>query len=140
MGDPFFAVLAVRARGTMIGVENRNVSARIRERRPACMPRRLGEVMLPAMSTEKHSGGCHCGRVRYDVTMDLEKPVIGCNCSMCGKKGTLLAFVPTTEFKLVSGEGSLTSYKFNKKVSTTSFAPTAASPRSRAERSPTARP
>src|SRR5580698_2189110 len=80
------------------------------------MPRRLGEVMLPAMSTEKHSGGCHCGRVRYDVTMDLEKPVIGCNCSMCGKKGTLLAFVPTTEFKLVSGEGSLTSYKFNKKV------------------------
>jgi len=68
------------------------------------------------MSTEKHSGGCHCGRVRYDVTMDLEKPVIGCNCSMCGKKGTLLAFVPTTEFKLVSGEGSLTSYKFNKHI------------------------
>lgn len=34
-----------------------------------------------------YSGSCHCGKVRYQVTLDLE-----------------------------SGEGELTSYKFNKKV------------------------
>jgi hypothetical protein len=35
---------------------------------------------------------------------------------MCGKKGTLLTFVPGTEFKVLSGEDGLTSYHFNKKV------------------------
>jgi hypothetical protein len=62
-----------------------------------------------------YSGGCHCGNVRYQVTMDLDK-VISCNCSMCGKKGTLLGFAPAEQFTLQSGEGKMTSYKFNKKV------------------------
>ena len=62
-----------------------------------------------------YSGGCHCGKVRYQVTLDLGK-VISCNCSMCGKKGSLLTFAPADQFKLVSGEGETTSYKFNKKV------------------------
>jgi hypothetical protein len=62
-----------------------------------------------------YSGGCHCGKVKYDVTMDLGK-VISCNCSMCGKKGTLLSFVGADAFTLKSGEDNLTSYKFNKHV------------------------
>ena len=62
-----------------------------------------------------YSGSCHCGKVRYQVTMDLGK-VMSCNCSMCKRKGALLAFVPVEQFKLVSGEDGLTSYKFNKKV------------------------
>ena len=62
-----------------------------------------------------YSGGCHCGKVRYQVTLDLGK-VMSCNCSMCGKKGSLLTFVPAAMFTLVSGEGEMTSYKFNKKV------------------------
>jgi len=62
-----------------------------------------------------YSGGCHCGKVRYQVTMDLGK-VISCNCSMCGKKGTLLAFAPAEQFALQKGEGEMTSYKFNHKV------------------------
>jgi hypothetical protein len=68
------------------------------------------------MSEATHQGGCHCGRVRYEVTMDLSKPVVACNCSMCGRKGTLLGFVPATDFRLVSGEDALTSYRFNRKV------------------------
>jgi hypothetical protein len=68
------------------------------------------------MSATNYAGGCHCGKVRYEVEMDLSKPVIACNCSMCGKKGTLLSFAPATSFKLLAGEDSLTSYKFNRKV------------------------
>jgi|SRR5580704_17881084 hypothetical protein len=69
------------------------------------------------MSNAKvHSGGCHCGKVRYEVKADLRSPVIACNCSMCGKKGTLLTFVPDADFKLLSGEDALTKYQFNKKV------------------------
>lgn len=63
-----------------------------------------------------YTGSCHCGRVRYEVNLDLSKPVISCNCSMCGRSGALLAFVPAAEFKLLSGEDSLTDYQFNKHV------------------------
>ena len=58
-------------------------------------------------------GGCQCGKVRYEVKLDLGKPVTSCNCSMCGRSGTLLTFVPATQFKLLSGEESLTDYLFN---------------------------
>lgn len=65
---------------------------------------------------EKHSGGCHCGRVRYDVSIDLSQvTAISCNCSMCGRAGTLLAFVPADQFTLHSGQDVLTDYQFNTK-------------------------
>lgn len=66
------------------------------------------------MSTTKtYSGGCQCGAVRYHVELDLSQPVISCNCSMCGRSGTLLSFVPAARFTLESGEESLTNYQFN---------------------------
>jgi len=61
-----------------------------------------------------HKGGCHCGAVRYEVKLDLEKPVIACNCSMCGRAGTYLSFVPAADFQLLAGQDALTLYKFNR--------------------------
>lgn len=61
-----------------------------------------------------YTGSCHCGKVRYEVALDLSNPVIACNCSMCGRSGTLLAFAPASDFKLLSGEDSLTDYLFNR--------------------------
>ena len=63
----------------------------------------------------KYTGGCHCGAVKYEVEADLSK-IIECNCSHCAKKGFLLTFVPRSQFKLLSGEDSLTEYRFNKKT------------------------
>lgn len=60
-----------------------------------------------------YTGSCHCGAVRYEVTMELGT-VLACNCSMCSRAGTWLAFVPADKFKLLSGEDSLSGYKFNK--------------------------
>ena len=65
---------------------------------------------------QKYTGGCQCGRVRYEVSADLGQPVMSCNCSMCGRSGTLLTFVPAQQFKLLSGEDALTDYQFNKHV------------------------
>lgn len=62
-----------------------------------------------------YTGSCHCGAVAYGVELELGK-VLACNCSMCGKSGTLLAFVPVDKFELKSGEDSLTEYTFNKHV------------------------
>lgn len=64
----------------------------------------------------KHQGSCHCGKVRYQVALDLANPVISCNCSMCGRSGSLLSFVPAPHFELLSGEDSLRDYQFNKHV------------------------
>lgn len=63
----------------------------------------------------KHTGSCHCGKVKYEVEMKVEN-AISCNCSICMKKGTLLDFVPEANFKLLAGEADLQDYQFNKKV------------------------
>lgn len=64
--------------------------------------------------TEKktYTGSCHCGAVRYEVDAAIDG-AIACNCSMCGRSGTLLAFVPAGDFRLLSGADQLTSYHFN---------------------------
>ena len=64
---------------------------------------------------QTHTGGCQCGKVRYEVQMDIGE-VIACNCSRCGRLGTLLAFAPESQFKLLSGADNLTEFKFNKHV------------------------
>lgn len=63
-----------------------------------------------------YQGGCHCGKVRFEAAVDLTKPALMCNCSICSKRGYVLAFVPGNDFKLVSGEEALTDYLFNKKA------------------------
>jgi hypothetical protein len=63
----------------------------------------------------KHTGGCLCGKVRYEVEMEIGK-VISCNCSICSKRGSLLAFAPESSFKLLSGANDLQDYQFNKHV------------------------
>jgi len=65
--------------------------------------------------TKTYAGGCHCGAVRYEAAAALDR-VISCNCSICQKSGSLLAFVPAADFKLASGADNLTNYQFNKKV------------------------
>ena len=63
---------------------------------------------------QNHMGGCQCGKVRFEVALDLDQPVISCNCSRCGRLGSLLSFAPADEFRLISGEGDMTEYQFNK--------------------------
>lgn len=68
------------------------------------------------MATTTHHGSCHCGAVQYRVELDLEAPAITCNCSICGKSGAYLQFVPESAFALERGEDNLSDYQFNKKV------------------------
>lgn len=65
--------------------------------------------------TQTYSGGCQCGKVRYEVDLELGE-VIACNCSRCGRLGSLLAFAPASQFRLKSGEGDLTRFEFNRHV------------------------
>ena len=60
-----------------------------------------------------HRGGCHCGRVRYEVDAPVRVMVLDCNCSMCRMTAFQHLIVPAGRFRLVQGAGSLTEYRFN---------------------------
>lgn len=62
--------------------------------------------------TQKYSGGCQCGKVRYEVQMEIGE-VLACNCSRCGRLGSLLAFAPAAQFELLSDDAALTTFEFN---------------------------
>ncbi len=67
--------------------------------------------------TKTYTGSCHCGVVRYEVTMPAPQQAMACNCSICSRTGWLLAFVAGADLKLLAGEGELTDYQFGKKRS-----------------------
>ena len=59
-----------------------------------------------------YQGGCHCGAVRFCVTVDKHEAV-DCNCSICRKKGFIHLIVSPEQFTLLSGAEVLTTYTFN---------------------------
>jgi len=61
----------------------------------------------------QHQGGCHCGRVRFEVLAPAVLNVSQCNCSICSKSGFLGMIVPGDRFTILSGEESLTEYTFD---------------------------
>lgn len=63
----------------------------------------------------KHEGSCHCGAVTFEVdNLDLNH-VTACNCSMCGRSGAWMVFVPAGVFHLKSGQELLKDYQFGRK-------------------------
>jgi hypothetical protein len=53
--------------------------------------------------------------VRYEVDLDLTT-AMQCNCSICAKRGYLLAFAPMSRFRLLAGHDATTDYQFGAKV------------------------
>jgi hypothetical protein len=75
------------------------------------------EVSMPT-----YHGGCHCGRVQFEVTTDLSE-VIECNCSICTMKGFLHLIVEPERFRLISAPDAVTLYQFNTKTAKHYFCP-----------------
>ena len=63
--------------------------------------------------TRIHAGGCHCGAVRFEVEVPGDVEVEDCNCSICRMTGFLHLIVPASRFRLLAGEDSLATYRFN---------------------------
>ena len=62
------------------------------------------------------NGGCHCGRVRFEVQAVAEIAADQCDCSICRMSGYLHLLVAKEAFKLKSGEDALECYRFNSEV------------------------
>lgn len=60
-----------------------------------------------------HQGGCHCGRVRFEVDAAANPDVLDCNCSICRMTGFLHLIVPASSFRLLAGQDALVEYTFN---------------------------
>jgi hypothetical protein len=60
-------------------------------------------------------GGCHCGAVRFEAEVSLDQ-LATCNCSICGRTGAIMAFVPSDKARLLQGEDHMTDYVFGKKT------------------------
>ena len=67
-----------------------------------------------------YQGGCHCGKIRFSVTINQLK-AIRCNCSICRKKGFLHLIVSPEKFKLLQGEECIKIYTFNSKIAKHQF-------------------
>ena len=59
------------------------------------------------------SGGCHCGAVRFEVSIPRRIEVRRCNCSICRMTGYVHLTVPRDRFTLLEGASSLGEYRFN---------------------------
>jgi hypothetical protein len=65
----------------------------------------------------RHRASCHCGSVVLEV--DLPDGLVEpkrCNCSLCRRKGTIIALVPVPALRVVEGQDALTCYQFNTRV------------------------
>lgn len=60
-----------------------------------------------------HSGGCHCGRVRFEVDAPEVLSIDDCNCSMCSRTGYLHLIVTKDRFRITKGADAMTAYTFN---------------------------
>lgn len=71
----------------------------------------------------KHSGGCHCGAVRYEVVLDASNGG-RCNCTICLKSAVTSAMVKPGELVVTKGEDKVAVYEWGAKISKRYFCPT----------------
>lgn len=61
-----------------------------------------------------HRASCHCGAVVLELA--LPDGIVNprrCNCSICRRKGAIVASVPLAGLRVIKGAESLTLYQFN---------------------------
>jgi hypothetical protein len=71
----------------------------------------------------KYKASCHCGKVAFEFEGEI-KDALACNCSICQRKGSLLAFVPREALKLLTPDSNASTYTFNQHVIKHRFCPT----------------
>ena len=76
------------------------------------MLRKIGDTTI----NPKHKATCHCGAVELEI--DMPNGVVDprrCDCSICRRKGTVVASVPLSGIKIIKGKDVLSLYQFDTK-------------------------
>ena len=69
-----------------------------------------------------YRGACHCGRVRFEVDLDLDH-VRSCDCSICHKRGALVHRVEEHQLRLLTPLDELTLYQWHTRTAEDYFCP-----------------
>ncbi|MGQ8367278.1 GFA family protein [Glaciecola sp. 1036] len=69
----------------------------------------------------KYQGSCHCESVKFEVELPDSVECERCNCSICKMFGLVQIIIPLRDFTLLSGDDSLSNYKFNTGVAQHTF-------------------
>lgn len=65
------------------------------------------------MTQSSHSGACHCGAIRFRVTLSAGfDSASRCNCSFCAMRGAVALTAPAGGLTLLTGAETLTLYQF----------------------------
>jgi hypothetical protein len=87
-------------------------------------PRRLADVVVRPLNftvrahrqaiVETKRGSCHCGAIQFEVDLNhgFEK-LRRCNCSLCRRKGAVMASVTIDRLRVTKGQDKLTLYQWN---------------------------
>ena len=70
----------------------------------------------------RYQGGCHCGRVRFEIDVEIGT-IIDCNCSICAKKGFLHLIVDPSQVRMLSPADAVSLYQFNTRTAKHYFCP-----------------
>jgi len=68
----------------------------------------------PTQIREHHKATCHCGAV--ELELHLPDGVVDprrCDCSICRRKGAIVAGVPLSGLRVIKGQDVLKLYQFN---------------------------
>jgi hypothetical protein len=68
----------------------------------------------PTVISERHKATCHCGAV--ELSLALPDGIVNprhCDCSICRRKGAVVASVPLSGLQVVKGHDALRLYQFN---------------------------
>ena len=77
--------------------------------------------LLPSLEKVVRKGGCHCKAIRFSVNCGIHLIAWDCNCSICSMKKNIHFIVPASDFTLITGLESLSTYQFNSKVAIHKF-------------------
>ncbi len=61
-------------------------------------------------------GSCHCGGIAYRLEAEAPSEAIECNCSICRRKGSLLAFFTPDRLHLETSRDDVAVYTFGQHV------------------------
>jgi hypothetical protein len=68
-------------------------------------------------------GSCHCGRTKFEVT-EAPETVTRCTCSICSKRGALWAYYQVVQFKLLTPQENVATYRWQTKTVAHNFCST----------------
>ncbi len=82
------------------------------------------ETKKTATGGAKHTGTCHCGAVKVEVTLEPSPRIGRCNCTICRRTAQTGTIVKPAAFALLAGEANLGSYAWGGKTSERFFCKT----------------